>query len=186
MFNISQFKNRNQSDVWINLVGQDGKSALWLKGMTKEQAKALKSEIEQFHAGTYEGNALDEFKSPIRLKIKSPHSQAFNKARMVRKVKDSMLIQGMAKDVKSSIDSGEELDPEALVNLATSKVCDTVTSGIAMICELAVDWDGFNDGTSPVEFDVEILQAFLMEPDNINTYTDIIKKIDGKTDFFTE
>lgn len=186
MFNVSQFKNRNLEDVWISLVGADGKPMFYLGDMPKKTAESLKEEIEQFNAGTYDGDALDKYKKPIRLKLKSPHSQAFNKARLARKVKDSMLIQGAAKEVQKSIEDGDALDADSLMDMATSKVCETITSGVSMICELATDWEGFTDGEALAEFDVEILRAILLNPDNLETYTDIIKKIDGKTDFFTE
>lgn len=185
-FDISRFKNRNLDDVWVDLVGADGKPMFYLGDIPKKTAESLKEEIEQFNAGTYDGDALDKYKKPIRLKLKSPHSQAFNKARLARKVKDSMLIQGAAKEVQQSIDAGDSLDSQALIDMATGKVCDTITSGVSMICELATDWEGFTDGDQLAKFDVEILQAILSNPDNLETYTDIIKKIDGKLDFFTE
>jgi hypothetical protein len=184
-FNISPFKNRDLSEVFVNFVGKDGKPLQWLK-MSKKQREELKEEIELYQKGEYEGDALDKFKRPVRIKMKSPHTQAFNKAKLKRKVKDSMLVQGVAKEALKELEEGKEIDVAEFVNNATQKICDTVQNGVAMICELAVGWEGFTDGESDAEFDVEMLRAILSDPDHIEAYTHIIKCIDEKSGFFTE
>jgi hypothetical protein len=183
-FNISQFKNRDQSDVWLNLVGKDGKEMSWLK-LPKEKKDELAEEIERFNAGTYDGDKLDEFKRPIRIKMKSPHGEAFRKAKMHRKVKDQVLLQGVVAQVQKDIKESGEVDLEKILDESTAKVCDSVVSGAKMIAELTVDWEGFTDDGKDAEFNPEILVAILSDPDNLVTYTSIIKAIDEKVGFFT-
>jgi hypothetical protein len=184
-FNISQFKNRDLSDVFVNFVGKDGNPMQWLK-LTKKQREELKEEIELHQKGEYQGDALEKFKRPVRIKMKSPHTQAFNKAKMMRKVKDTMLLQGVAKEAQKELKETGELDADALMKLATEKVCETVESGVNMICDLAVGWEGFTDGESDAEFDVEMLRVILFDVEHIEAYTHIIKCIDEKSGFFTK
>lgn len=180
-FNISQFKNRDQSDAWLNLVGKDGKPMFYLQ-MTKAQREKHAEDIEKFLAGE---DVLSEFKKPIRLKMKSVHSEAFRKAKMHRKLKDQILLQGIVSNAQKQLSEDGEMDMDKFLDDSTDKLCDGINTGAKMICELTIDWEGFTEGEESAEYNPDILMAILTDPDYMVTYTNIIKSIDEKEGFFT-
>ena len=157
-FNVINLKNRDESDVWLQLVGADGEPMVYGK---------------------------DE--KPVRIKMKSPHNEAFKRAVTSRKIKDQIIAQNIVKEAQAELKDGQEFDLNKFIDSSVDKVVDGIDSGAKMICSLVTAWDGFIDeNNKPIEYKPEYLFAALTEPENLATYTAIIKSIETKQGFFTE
>lgn len=185
-FNVINLKHRDDGDMWLQLVDAAGNPAVY-HDMTADQREKYESDIARFEAGEIEEKpSLAEFEKPIRIKMRSIHSEAFRKAKMHRKIKDQISAQSIIKQAHKEAESGDDVDLNKLLDDSTEKFCDSVHDGAKMIAENTVDWDGFVDQDgNKLEYSPEYLMRILTDPDNLSTYSAIIKAIEAKEGFFT-
>lgn len=193
-FNIIKTKNKNLSDCWIELADSQG-NKLTYPDVTKEQLEKYQADYELFEAGELkEEPTLKEFEKPVRIKFKSIHAEAFKKAQRMRKMKDQLVAQGIYKNIQKEATelktnpSAEALEAmtDKLLSVSAEKMVEGVDDGAKMLCENAIDWEGFLDADmNPLEFDVETLFDLLVDPKNLGVYTSILKAVEEQEVFFT-
>lgn len=186
--NLINLKKRDSKPVWLNLVDKDGKPLLY-DVITLEHKKEFEDKLERFKAGKLKREPkLDCERKPVRIKMESPHSEAFRKAKMHRKVKDQITAQGVIKAAEQLALETGEFDANKMIDNSIEKICEGIENGAKMIAELTLEWEGFRDPETleDVEYSPELFADILSDPDNMATYTHIVKAVDTGEGFFTE
>lgn len=182
-FNINKYKNKDAQDAYIDVLTQKGAPSFYL-AVPGDKKESLEKEIAKFNKTGVIAKSLEEYKKPIRLKFKSPHSNAFNDAVRIRAYRNQMLAKGV--DAARAALESNTIDALAGCDKAARAINDGIKSGAMTICELCIDWEGFTDDEGNlVDYDPDILLAVLLEPANTYLYTQLIKAIEEKKGFFT-
>lgn len=186
--NLISLKKRDSNPVWLQIVDEKGEP-LFYDDITLEEKQAFEKKLERFEKGELKKEPkLDCERKPVRIKLESPHSEAFRKAKQHRKIKDQIAAQGVLNAAQKEAEQTGGIDLDKILNDSTAKVCDSIDTGAKIIAELTLEWEGFRDPETleDVPYNPELLADILSEPNNLATYTHIIQAIDSGEGFFTE
>lgn len=186
--NLISLKKRDSNPVWLQIVDEKGEP-LFYDDITLEEKQAFEKKLERFEKGELKKEPkLDCERKPVRIKLESPHSEAFRKAKQYRKVKDQMALKGVIDAAQIELKEKGTIDISEVLDSGTRKVCDNIDAGARNIAEVTLEWEGFRDPETleDVPYNPELLAGILSEPNNLATYTHIIQAIDSGEGFFTE
>ena len=155
-FNVINLKHREIQEGWLHLKEADGQLAY----------------------------ADEEKTKPIRLKMKSIHSDSFRKAFFKMNVRLSRLKDSKQKDFESMSKSKQELSKDQLEAELIEVFMQGEEMAIDLICEMAIGWEGFvNEDGEALEFKPEYLKMFISDLNNYHVFQQVRDSLRDQSDF---